>query len=474
MGFWDAFFREETREEFETEKQSLEERKYYLNINMMGLTGIDNDKYTANEVLSIPVAKACNDIIVNSIKTLKVELYRHVEDDVSEQIYDDPRLTLLNDSPNLISTGIDLKAQIAQDLVLHGNAYVAIKRDGNDITELWGLRPQDINIDRRVEKDSPYIVRDYTIHVTGATHALGIDDVMIATVGSDDNGLTGKGVIARGERTIELALNEIELSKNIMANGSAPTSVIKLKKSLGDDAQRRLRESWKKLFQGSKNAGKLVILEDDMDYEKISFSPAELGLTASRSKTSTDLCNLFGVPEQMIDASSNTYGSVESMSIRFLQYCISPIINTMETMFNRSLLLEKEKKEGYFFKINTDDVLKSTQEERFSALQTGINAGILSLNEARIKENMPPIPDDFIKLSLGSVMYYPDKGTLFVPNMSTTFDATTNKIIDSPQMVKNGDNRIEGDETPKTEQKTEEIDTKQAEKTQKDEKGDKK
>jgi phage portal protein len=146
----------------------------------------------------------------------------------------------------------------------------------------------------------------------------------------------------------------------------------------------------------------------------------------------------------------------------------------METMFNRSLLLEKEKKEGYFFKINTDDVLKSTQEERFSALQTGINAGILSLNEARIKENMPPIPDDFIKLSLGSVMYYPDKGTLFVPNMSTTFDATTNKIIDSPQMVKNGDNRIEGDETPKTEQKTEEIDTKQAEKTQKDEKGDKK
>ena len=210
MGFWDVFLKEETREEFETEKQLLEERKYYLNINMMGLTGIDNDKYTANEVLSIPVAKACNDIIVNSIKTLKVELYRHVEDDVSEQIYDDPRLTLLNDSPNLISTGIDLKAQIAQDLVLHGNAYVAIKRDGNDITELWGLRPQDINIDRRVEKDSPYIVRDYTIHVTGATHALGIDDVMIATVGSDDNGLTGKGVIARGERTIELALNEIE------------------------------------------------------------------------------------------------------------------------------------------------------------------------------------------------------------------------------------------------------------------------
>jgi methyl-accepting chemotaxis protein len=128
-----------------------------------------------------------------------------------------------------------------------------------------------------------------------------------------------------------------------MANGSAPTSVIKLQKSLSQEAQTRLRESWKRLFQGSKNAGKLVILEDGMEYDKISFSPSELGLNASRSKTSTDLCNLFGVPEQMIDASSNTYGSVESMSIRFLQYSISPIIAIIETMFNRSLLLNEAK-----------------------------------------------------------------------------------------------------------------------------------
>ena len=134
------------------------------------------------------------------------------------------------------------------------------------------------------------------------------------------------------------------------------------------------------------------------------------------------------------------------MSIRFLQYSISPIIAIIETMFNRSLLLNEEKEQGYFFKFNTDDVLKSTQEERYNALKIGLDAGILSLSEARIKEKMPPVPEDFIKLSLGSVMYYPDKGTLFVPNMSTTFDAKTNKIIDSPQLIKDGDNRIEGSE----------------------------
>lgn len=68
-------------------------------------------------------------------------------------------------------------------------------------------------------------------------------------------------------------------------------------------------------------------------------------------------------------------GSVESMSIRFLQYSISPIIAIIETMFNRSLLLNEEKEQGYFFKFNTDDVLKSTQEERYNALHTGLMQG---------------------------------------------------------------------------------------------------
>lgn len=443
MGILDVFFTKEER--FEEEEIQLEERKFNLNINMMGISGIDNDKYTAEQVLSIPVAKACCDIIVNSIKTLKVEMYRNVDDNVVERIYDDYRLDLINNNPNLVSTGNDFKAQIAQDLVLHGNAYVSVKRDGNEISEMWVLKPSNVSIDRRVDPEEQYIVRDFQVSVLGSTKKLGVDDIMIATIGSDDGGLSGKGVIARGERTIELALNEIELSKNIMANGSAPTSVIKLQKSLSQEAQTRLRESWKRLFQGSKNAGKLVILEDGMEYDKISFSPSELGLNASRSKTSTDLCNLFGVPEQMIDASSNTYGSVESMSIRFLQYSISPIIAIIETMFNRSLLLNEEKEQGYFFKFNTDDVLKSTQEERYNALKTGIDAGILSLSEARVKENLSPIEDDFLKLSLGSILFYPDKRTLFVPNMSTVFSSETNKIIDSPQMIKDGDHRLDNE-----------------------------
>ena len=146
------------------------------------------------------------------------------------------------------------------------------------------------------------------------------------------------------------------------------------------------------MYKGSNNAGKLIVLEQGMEYDKLSYSPQELGLTASRTITQKDMCYLFGVPESMVDSTANTYGNIESSSIRFLQYSIMPYVSVFEDSLNRSLLLEKEKGK-LFFKVNTDDVLKTTQAERYEALNVGISSGILSLNEARIKENLKPIPE---------------------------------------------------------------------------------
>ena len=433
MAFWDFLMEDKKNEK--TEERSLTRQ---LNIGLHGfLSGVSDDMYTAEQILSIPVAKACCDLIVNSIKSLPIELYERVDDNTVRQITDDYRVNLLNNAPNIIATGTDFKEKIIRDLVLHGNAYIDIERDGNNIVSLWNIDASDVGISKYSDREKPHIVKDVKFKIYSSNVELNLDDVMILTESSEDGGLTGQGVIARGYRTIELALNEIELNKNIMNNGSSPISVVKLDKNLSAEAQQRLRDSWTKMYASSQNAGKLLILEQGMEYEKLSFSPAELGLSASRSKTQTELCSLFGVPESMIDSTANTYGNVENSSIRFLQYSITPHINVIEASLNRSLLLEKEKNTK-FFKINTDSVLQTTQRERYEALNVGISSGILSLNEARIKENLPPIDDNFHRLSLGSVMYDPKDRIYFIPNMSTVIDAETKHIISSPNLPVGG------------------------------------
>lgn len=437
--FWDFLTREK-------EEEVVEQRaKRDLNVYLNGvITGTSSDRYTAEQVLTIPVANACLAIIVNSIKDLPIELYERIDEKTVKSLTDDYRIRLLNDQPNTVSTGVDFKARMIRDIVLHGNAYVEIEKDGNKIESLWNLDPRLVAISTLTDPVKPYIIKDIVIRITGSSVPLKIDEVMIAVADSDDLGLSGNGVIAYGDKIIELALNELELSSNIMNNGSSPASILKIEKNLSPDAQQRLRDSWEKLYKGASNSGKLVILEEGMSYEKMTYSPSELGISDLMNSTSSSICQLFNVPEQMVSASANTYGSVESMSIRFLQYCISPIISIIESSLNRSLLLEKEKGK-LFFKINTDTVLQSTQQERYEALNTGISSGILSINEARIKENLPPIDDNFHRLSLGAVMYQPEDRTYFIPNMGTVYSAKDKKIISSPDMAKAG---VQENDTP--------------------------
>ena len=437
--FWDFLTRE--KEEEVAEQRAKRDLNVYLN---GVITGTSSDRYTAEQVLTIPVANACLSIIVNSIKDLPIELYERIDEKTVKSLTDDYRIRLLNNQPNTVSTGVDFKARMIRDIVLHGNAYVEIEKDGNKIESLWNLDPRLVAISTLTDPVKPYIIKDIVIRITGSSVPLKIDEVMIAVADSDDLGLSGNGVIAYGDKIIELALNELELSSNIMNNGSSPASILKIEKNLSPDAQQRLRDSWEKLYKGASNSGKLVILEEGMSYEKMTYSPSELGISDLMNSTSSSICQLFNVPEQMVSASANTYGSVESMSIRFLQYCISPIISIIESSLNRSLLLEKEKGR-LFFKINTDTVLQSTQQERYEALNTGISSGILSINEARIKENLPPIDDNFHRLSLGAVMYQPEDRTYFIPNMGTVYSAKDKKIISSPDMAKEG---VQENDTP--------------------------
>ena len=426
--FWDFLTREK-------EEEVVEQRaKRDLNVYLNGvITGTSSDRYTAEQVLTIPVANACLAIIVNSIKDLPIELYERIDEKTVKSLTDDYRIRLLNDQPNTVSTGVDFKARMIRDIVLHGNAYVEIEKDGNKIESLWNLDPRLVAISTLTDPVKPYIIKDIVVRITGSSVPLKIDEVMIAVADSDDLGLSGNGVIAYGDKIIELALNELELSSNIMNNGSSPASILKIEKNLSPDAQQRLRDSWEKLYKGASNSGKLVILEEGMSYEKMTYSPSELGISDLMNSTSSSICQLFNVPEQMVSASANTYGSVESMSIRFLQYCISPIISIIESSLNRSLLLEKEKGR-LFFKIDTTNILQTTMKERYEALNTAISSGIMSMNEARIKENLEPLPTDFNKFSLGNIFYSAKDNTMFVANTGVTFDAENKQIISSPDI----------------------------------------
>ena len=83
MAIWDFLTLDE---EVEQEEKRVKSTYNPVNVGMFGFSdGVSGDRYTAEQLLSIPVAKACNDLICNSIKTLPIELYERVDDNTVRQ-----------------------------------------------------------------------------------------------------------------------------------------------------------------------------------------------------------------------------------------------------------------------------------------------------------------------------------------------------------------------------------------------------
>src|SRR5699024_9220961 len=164
------------------------------------------------------------------------------------------------------------------------------------------------------------------------------------------------------------------------------------------------------------------ILEDGIEHEAVSLNPNELELTASKKTTLSDIARVFNIPESMINAESNKYNSNEQNNIHLLQYTLSPIISSIENALERSLLLEKEKREGYRIRFVTDDILITTEREKFESTIQALKGGIINISEARRRHGYKNIKDNYFMWSIGTVLYNADSRMMTLPNMGVSLD----------------------------------------------------
>ena len=227
--------------------------------------------------------------------------------------------------------------------------------------------------------------------------------------------------------------NENLYKENLYENGALPLGLLKTKGRLTENAINKLRESWSKLYSGAKNSYKTVVLEEGLEYSPISLNPNDLALNSNVRDNISDICKLFNMPESLINSSANKYGSLEQNNIHYLQYTLSPVLTSIENALNKNILLEDEKKQGLFWLFDTSEVLKTTEKEKFESIKVGLDAGVISLNEARYKLNYKAIEDNIMKWSLGSVLYYPETGEMKIPNMGIGIGTNGRDIEANPQ-----------------------------------------
>ena len=91
---------------------------------------------------------SCVRILSEAVASLPIHVYRYT-DTGKERVYDHPLYHLLHDEPNPEMTSFVFRETLMSHLLIWGNAYAQIIRDGNGrVLALYPLLPDKMEADR--------------------------------------------------------------------------------------------------------------------------------------------------------------------------------------------------------------------------------------------------------------------------------------------------------------------------------------
>ena len=374
---------------------------------------------TVNErtAMQTTAVYACVRILAETIASLPLHTYRYTingkEKATDHQIYH-----LLADEPNPEMTSFVFRETLMGHLLLWGNAYAQIIRDGRgNVLALYPLLPNKMTVDR-TEKGEIY----YIYNKEGQGYPLRCDEVLhIPGLGFD--GLIGYSPIAMAKNAIGMAIATEEYGAKFFANGANPGGVLEHPGVVKDPA--RVRESWNSVYQGSSNAHRVAVLEEGMKFQSIGIPPEQAQFLETRKFQINEIARIFRIPPHMIgDLEKSSFSNIEQQSLEFVMYTLDPWVVRWEQSIKRVLFSEDEKRE-YFVKFNVDGLLRGDYQSRMNGYAVGRQNGWLSSNDIRELENMNRISEE-----LG--------GDLYLINGNMT------KLADAGAFANKNKNEMEG------------------------------
>lgn len=379
-------------------------------LTFFGITG----ELTREAALSIPTISACINKIGETISRLPVKLYRKNEEQV-EEIFDDPRLKLLNGNTGDTLSTVDMWKAAIEDYYLGFGAWIFINSDGFKVNSLNYVDSTNVSF---LSNQDP-IFKAFRVQINAQTY---YDFQFIKLLRKTRDGYTNISLQQEAAGILSAAYNGLKLENMMNSNGGCKPGFLKSKSRLADAAIAAIKEGYRRVYDNSDSNDKILVLNDGLDFEPISSTAAELQMNENKKTNSIEICKLFGFPHTVIDGDAS-----EDDNKKFISAVIS-ILNQIETELDNNLLLETEKEEGYYWAFDTKELTRGSMKDRYEAYEIAVRNNILQIDEIRREEDYEPLGFNFIKLGLSDVLLNPETLEVFTPNTGQTKNLKTGEV----------------------------------------------
>ncbi|WP_380177812.1 phage portal protein [Kalamiella sp. sgz302252] len=339
---------------------------------------------SAEKAMHLSAVWACVRLLSESVSTLPLKIYERQPDGSRKPATTHPAYQVLCRRPNMEMTPSRFMLMVVASICLRGNAFVEKKMIGNRMVSLVPLLPQNMVV-KRLDNGN----LEYTYTEAQAQRVIPVKNLMhIRGFGLD--GVCGMMPMAEGRDVIGSAMAVEESAAKIFENGLQSSGFLSADQALDKDQRERLR-GYMQAFTGSRNAGKIMVLEGGLKYQNVTMNPEAAQMLESRAFSIEEICRWFRVPPFMVghaDKQSSWASSVEGMNLQFLTNTLRPLLVNIEQEISRCLL---DGDDDLFAEFSVEGLLRADSAGRAAYYTTALQNGWMSRNDVRRLENMPPI-----------------------------------------------------------------------------------
>lgn len=343
-------------------------------------------------LLTFSAVFACVSLISSDIAKLRIRLMEYQPDGTSREVETSSPFWPVLRKPNGYQTRIQfIKCWIISKL-LYGNMYALKERDQRGVVvALYILDPQRVTPLVTVSGDVYYQLAADNLSGLKTELTVPASEIIHDRGETLYHPLVGVSPITACAYSATQGIKIQRNSATFFDNMSRPSGILTAPGRIPDEDAARLKKHFEENFSGA-NIGRVAVAGNDLKYTAMTMPAEQAQLIDQLKWTVEDVARCFKVPLHMIGAAVGQTGqNFGVLSQAYYTQTLQLLIEEVELLLDEGLKLDKVTDKNYGTEFDLEGLQRLDTAARFDAHGKAVKDGWMAPNEARAKENLPPV-----------------------------------------------------------------------------------
>jgi HK97 family phage portal protein len=206
---------------------------------------------------------------------------------------------------------------------------------------------------------------------------------------------TGASSISPIQNVADMAREAHNFNHGFFKNGATPADLlITTTESPTEEEALAFEMRWQDRHRGAKKSHRPLLLSKGMDVKRAGLSHRDMEFISTLRWSVEEVSRVFGVPKAFLaDLTEATFANINAEERFFWRNTIIPELNLFADELNRSLvpLFGSRETLRVTFDVSKIDALRESETQRVERVVSLVEAGILTVDEARAGEGLKPL-----------------------------------------------------------------------------------